>query len=366
MRPASIVCMAAMMLVLGQVVSSAEETSANPWNDAPAAPPAAPATVAPAPANPSATPAPAAPEPPAIEPAAAPGAVAPPATTVAKPDPKAVAELQATNSKLFSRYSKDVAATVKSKTDEIVRKCQPLLVDADAKIEKLTKALRTANWRAELRPLLEDQATAEILIVQLAKEENLKSRDADVAAAVADGRATTLRLRKVFEDHKLALFTGNRLTEDAMTADYEAAMKLPPDQAAQGGAPSEDSASALCTVLNPTLVAVDVEMGSGADKVTVRIPSRSHVRFKMKKGQQRVIVKTNPYNRARPLNTTVMIEQTVLLVLWIDNNENLYIYDRTSELLAGAAGTTGPIGAPGTQPEAKRGVLPPPNAPPRK
>ena len=333
MRLASIACVAALMLVLGQAVSSAEGTPANPRNDAPA-------TVTPAP-------------------------TAPP---VARPDPKVVAELQGTNSKLFNRYGKDVAAAVKSKTEEMVRNYQPQLVAADAKIEQLKKGLPTADQaggNAEAKRNLRDQAAAEILIVQLAKEENMKLRDADVAAAVAAGRAKTLRLRKVFEDHKRALVTGNMLTEDAMTADYDAAMNLPPDQAAQGGVQSEDSAAALCTVLNPTLVAVDFEMGSGADKVAGRIPSRGHVEFKMKKGQQQLIAKAYPDTRATPLNTMVVVERVMLLVFWLDGSGKIHVYDRTAELLP-AAGTTGPVGAPGSQPEAKRGVRPPPEAPPQK
>jgi len=382
MRPASIVCMAAMTLILVPAVTATGEAPASPWNDTPASstPSAAPATpalsVAPAaPAPPAAAPAPANPSAPAgsavqssAEPAAAPGAVAPPATTVAGPDPKVVAELQGTNSKLFNRYSKDVAAAVKSKTDEIVRKCQPLLVAADAKIEQLKKGLPTADragWDAETKRNLREQAAAEILIVQLAKEENIKLHDAEVAAAVAAGRAKTLRLRKVFEDHKRALFTGNMLTEDAMTADYDAAMKLPPDQAAQGGAPSEDSAAALCTVLNPTLVAVDFEMGSGADRVAGRIPSRTHVEFKMKKGQQQLIAKAYPDNRARPLNRMVMVERVMLLVFWMDAYGRIDVYDRTAELLPGAAGSMAPGGAPVPPMEAKRGVMPPPPAPPK-
>jgi hypothetical protein len=358
MRLASIACVAAMMLVLGQAVSSAEETPANPWNDAPAAPPAPPAA-----------PVTAAPAPPAVEPAAGPATAAPSAATAAAPAPKVVAELQGTNSKLFNRYSKDVAAAVKSKTDEIMRKCQPLLVAADAKVEQLKKGLPTADragWDAESKRNLREQAAAEILIVQLAKEENMKLRDAEVAAAVAAGRAKTLRLRKVFEDHKRALFTGNRLTEDAMTADYDATMKLPTDQAAQGGAQSEDSAAALCTVLNPTLVAVDFEMGSGADRVAGRIPSRTHVEFKMKKGQQQLIAKAYPDNRARPLNGMVMVERVMLLVFWMDAYGRIDVYDRSAELLPGAAGSMAPGGAPVPPMEVKRGVMPPPNAPPPK
>jgi hypothetical protein len=339
--------MAAMTLILVPAVTATGEAPASPWNDTPAS------------SAPSAAPAPS-----AVEPAAAPGAVAPPATTVAGPDPKVVAELQGTNSKLFNRYSKDVAAAVKSKTEEIVRNYQPQLVAADAKIAKLTADLPNADkvsgWgsSAEAKRNLRDQAAAEILIVQLAKEEILKSRDAEVAAAVAAGRAETLRLQKVFEDHKRALFTGNMLTEDAMTADYDAAMKLPPDQAAQGGTQSEDSAAALCTVLNPMLVAVDFEMGSGADRFAGRIPSRSHVEFKMKKGQQPLIAKTNPDTRGRPLNTTVVVERVMLLVFWLDASGRIRVYDRTAKLFPSAAGLMAPA-------EARRGVEPPPPAPPK-
>ena len=344
MRPASIVCMAAMTLILVPAVTATGEAPASPWNDTPAS------------SAPSAAPAPS-----AVEPAAAPGAVAPPATTVAGPDPKVVAELQGTNSKLFNRYSKDVAAAVKSKTEEIVRNYQPQLAAADAKIAKLTADLPNADrqgWDAEAKRNLRDQAAAEILIVQLAKEEILKSRDADVAAAVAGGRATTLRLRKVFEDHKRALATGHMLTEDAMTADFETAMKLPPDQAAQGDTQSEDSAAALCTVLNPMLVAVDFEMGSGADRFAGRIPSRSHVEFKMKKGQQQLIAKTNPDTRGRPLNTMVVVERVMLLVFWLDASGRIRVYDRTAKLFPSAAGLMAPA-------EARRGVMPPPPAPPK-
>jgi len=367
MRFALIACVAAMMLVLGQVVSSAEETSANPWNDAPAAPPAAPATVAPAPANPSATPAPAPTAPPAAEPEAGPAPAAPPAATAAAPDPKVVAGLYRTNNQLLKRYSDDSAAIVKLKSEEIVRKYQPLLVAAAVKFEELTKALPTADragWDAESRKKLREAATAEILIVQLVMEVIVKLRDAEVAAVVAAGRAKTLRLRKVFEDHKRALDTGHLLTGDAMEEHFDAAVAEPSSgQTAQGKAPSEDSELSRCTVLNPTPYAVDFEMGSGADKIAGRIPSRTHVEFRMKKGQQQLIAKVYPDPRARPLNAMVMVERATLLVFWSGGTKELRVYDRTSEILPTAAGSTAPGGAPVPQMEAKRGVMPPSNAP---
>jgi len=273
------------------------------------------------------------------------------------------------NNKLFNRYSKDAAAAVKSKTEEIVRKYQPLLVAADAKIAQLTANFPNADREGgdpETKRLLRDQAAAEILIVQLAREENQKSCDADLAAAVAEGKARGLRLKKVFDGHRRALAAGTLLTEDAMTEDYDAAMKPPPDATGKDGSGAQAADMALCTVLNPTLVAVDFEIGSGADKITARIPTHGHIQFKMKMGEQRLVAKTYPVAKGMPLSTLVMLEGTMLLVIWLDKSDRLSIYDRTSELLPGAAGSMAPRGAPGAPMEVKRGVIPPQKAPPQK
>jgi len=370
MRPASIVCMAAMTLILVSAVTATGEAPASPWNDTPASstPSAAPATVAPAPANPSATPVPAAPAPPAVEPATAPGAVAPPATTVAGPDPKVVAELQATNGKLYNRYSKDATAAVKSKTEEIVRNYQPQWVAADAKIEKLTKALPTADrqgWDAGTKQHLRDQAAGDLEQAKVEKMLLQKACEDEIGRAAAEGRARLLQLRKVFENHRIALAKGQMLTEDEMVADYDAAMKMPPP-AGPGSTQQVQDDTVIITLMNPIGKAVAFDIGEGADKVAGQIQPRGRVIFRFKKIQTTLHAMVVGDNRNRPVNLPMVIERNTLLQFWIDEQNKLGVYDRTSEAPAAAAGSMAPGGAPVTPMEARRGVPAPPPSPPKK
>jgi hypothetical protein len=193
-----------------------------------------------------------------------------------------------------------------------------------------------------------------------------QTRDDEIGRATAEGRARLLLLRKVSEKHKAALAKGQMMTEDEMTAGYDAAMEAPPPAGA-GAAKQVQDDTVFIALMNPIGVTVVFEIGEGADKVAGQIQPRGRVIFRFKKIQATLHAKVAGDTLHPPISQPIFIERNTFLqfALGVDagTRNRLYVFDKTSEMPAAAAGSMGPPGTPVPPTEVKRGVMPPPGAP---